>query len=362
MVASAAVTHPSLATVASSPALEPTPVRTPIEARNSSSSPSLTRTSTASPSVSPSTAMTSKVSTKKPQKTDGKHALAGSIAGIFSKTFLQPMDLIKTRMQVQERSVAYRGLGHAFQCIYREGGARAFYQGLSPNLLGSGVAWGVYFYSYNTGKDFYKKHFCAPGENLSPIHHLASAAQAGVLTSLITNPIWVVKTRIQIQSHAAGTKPYTGIVNAFSRMIREEGFLSLYRGIGPALSLVSNGAIQFMTYEEMKLLMIKYVAKDESGLNSSHFLGMGAASKVVASVSTYPLQVIRSRLYQKSTDTATKFTSSGQVLQHVWKTQGLRGFYRGLIPQLAKTAPNSALTFFAYENILRLFKTFQLES
>ncbi len=146
-------------------------------------------------------------------------------------------------------------------------------------------------------------------QELGPHHNFICAGTAGVATSLVTNPIWMIKTRMQLQYKHAGTtaagEPYTGIFNAFSRIAREEGLAAFYKGIGPSLSLVSNGALQFMFYEELKRLWKRYVLNlpydphagdSEEHLNSMHFLAMGATAKVLSFTITYPLQVARARM------------------------------------------------------------------
>jgi solute carrier family 25 folate transporter 32 len=184
-------------------------------------------------------------------------------------------------------------------------------------------------------------------------------------------------------------RQYTGIIHAFRSIIREEGVGALYRGISPALFLVSNGAFEFAAYEELKRLTIKHGTRygSEKELASHHFLAMGATAKVVASSITFPLSVIRARLYQRNPDylintpniststlpTSTTSTTSTtpkvttnsngridmkyrdmrHVITSILGNEGIRGFYRGLVPQLMKTAPASAITFLCYESTLR---------
>ena len=79
------------------------------------------------------------------------------------------------------------------------------------------------------------------------------------MVSLITNPIWVVKTRLALQhGGGAGAKisssgnrvaPYAGFFDAMGRIARTEGFAGLYKGFAPSLFLVSHGAIQFTASE-----------------------------------------------------------------------------------------------------------------
>jgi solute carrier family 25 folate transporter 32 len=89
--------------------------------------------------------------------------------------------------------------------------------------------------------------------------HLLSAAEAGSVVCVLTNPVWLVKTRLQLQGPAHGThQPYTGFYDALRSILKEEGWRGLYKGLGPGLVLVSHGALQFMAYEEGRKLLIAY--------------------------------------------------------------------------------------------------------
>ena len=87
-------------------------------------------------------------------------------------------------------------------------------------------------------------------KQLSPAHHLLAGAQAGFLTLLLTNPIWVIKTRMCLQYGSKQQKQT--MTQAFQSLWREGGFLALYKGFIPACMAISHGAIQFMIYEEFK--------------------------------------------------------------------------------------------------------------
>ena len=100
---------------------------------------------------------------------------------------------------------------------------------------------------------------------LSPTSHLFAASSAGVVTLALTNPIWVVKTRLCLQfgrdtttgsGHGASyqdpNKVYKGMIDAFKKIATNEGMPGLYKGFVPGIWGVSHGAIQFMAYEELK--------------------------------------------------------------------------------------------------------------
>ncbi|KAM0916333.1 hypothetical protein ACQ4PT_010246 [Festuca glaucescens] len=207
---------------------------------------------------------------------------------------------------------------------------------------------------YSQGKDV----------QLRPFDHLVSAAEAGALVCLFTNPIWLVKTRMQLQTpgHAS---PYSGFSDALRTILKEEGWLALYRGIGPGLMLVTHGAIQFTAYEELRKAMIfaksKQTRADNRGsedlLNSVDYAALGAGSKLSAILLTYPYQVIRARLQQRpGSDGTPKYSDSWHVVKETARYEGVRGFYRGITSNLLKNLPAASLTFVVYENVIKLLR------
>jgi len=251
-----------------------------------------------------------------------KHGVAGCTAGLASVLILHPLDVIKTRLQVQDGVQgilpAYRGTVHALKSILADEGWRSLYNGLTPALIGAGVSWGLYFAAYNQAKVRWQR--VGGHGQLSPVQHLLAAAEGGAVVCLITNPIWVVKTRLQLQRgsalKAAGVAragasagaskvqvpmvQYTGFMDGVRRITQEEGVRGLYRGLGPSLLMVSHGAIQFMVYEELKRQLSAGSSPNETRvLTAVEITLVGAASKLFATISTYPFSVIRARLQQR---------------------------------------------------------------
>ncbi|KAF0914325.1 hypothetical protein E2562_028208 [Oryza meyeriana var. granulata] len=256
----------------------------------------------------------------------------------------------------------YRNTAHAVYTIARSEGLRGLYAGFYPAVLGSTVSWGLYFFFYNRAKQRYLQ---GQDDQLRPVHHLVSAAEAGALVCLFTNPIWLVKTRLQLQTPSHHTSRYSGFSDALRTILKEEGWLALYRGIGPGLLLVTHGAIQFTAYEELRKAVIFAKSRQtttdnrscEDSLNSIDYAALGAGSKVTAILLTYPYQVIRARLQQRpGSDGTPKYMDSWHVVKETARHEGVRGFYRGITSNLLKNLPAASLTFVVYENVIKLFK------
>ncbi|XP_048595522.1 folate transporter 1, chloroplastic-like isoform X1 [Brassica napus] len=298
-----------------------------------------------------------------------ENATAGAVAGFTTVAAMHPLDVVRTRFQVNEgRGLSslptYKNTAHALFTIARLEGLRGLYAGFFPAVIGSTLSWSLYFFFYGRAKQRYARGG-RDDEKLSPALHLASAAEAGALVSLCTNPIWLVKTRLQLQTPLHQTRPYSGLLDAFRTIMKEEGPRALYKGIVPALVLqVSHGAIQFTAYEELRKVIVDFKErrrKSESTadnlLNSADYAALGGSSKVAAVLLTYPFQVIRARLQQRpSTNGMPRYIDSLHVIRETARFEGFRGFYKGLTANLLKNVPASSITFIVFENVLKLLK------
>ncbi|XP_065617139.1 folate transporter 1, chloroplastic isoform X3 [Quercus suber] len=203
-------------------------------------------------------------SKSKSEQWQWENATAGAAAGFATVAAMHPLDVVRTRFQVNDGRLStlpsYKNTAHAIFTIARLEGLRGLYAGFNPAVIGSTVSWGLYFFFYDRAKQRHSKN---KEGKLNPGLHLASAAEAGALVCLCTNPIWLVKTRLQLQTPLHQTQPYSGLYDALRTIMREEGWSALYRGIipGPFLQ-VSHGAIQFTANEELRKGIIDLKSKD----------------------------------------------------------------------------------------------------
>ncbi|KAL5173229.1 Folate transporter 1, chloroplastic [Glycine soja] len=303
----------------------------------------------------------SHMSTEAPKRDQWQweNATAGAAAGFATVAVMHPLDVVRTRFQVNDGRVShlpiYKNTAHAVFAIARSEGLRGLYAGFLPGVLGSTISWGLYFFFYDRAKQRYARN---REEKLSPGLHLASAAEAGALVSFFTNPVWLVKTRLQLQTPLHQTRPYSGVYDAFRTIMREEGFSALYKGIVPGLFLVSHGAIQFTAYEELRKVIVDFKSKGSTVhnqnpdklLNSVDYAVLGATSKLAAVLLTYPFQ------QRPSGDGVPRYMDTLHVVKETARFEGIRGFYKGITANLLKNAPASSITFIVYENVLKLLK------
>ncbi|CAI5740963.1 unnamed protein product [Peronospora destructor] len=300
------------------------------------------------------------------------HTTAGLGAGAVSTVMLYPLDLVKVRYQVHEKSAhAYRSLGHAFRSIMVAEGVHALFRGMSPALYGATISWGVYMLVYQNAKQRYAR-MVDQGWIQGSWQHFFSGIEAGMICVPLTNPIWLIKIRMQVQTNKrmqanaigkdAAKKleniPYKSVSDAFRRIVAAEGVSALYKGMIPALFLTTNGAIKFVAYERLKGL---YLAHWSSEMDVIPTLMMGAVAQSIASTVTYPYQVIKARL-QQGGPFADKYTGTWDCTMKIIRHEGYRGLFKGLSANILKVMPTGAIIFAAYEQIQNIMKTMLLDN
>lgn len=241
-----------------------------------------------------------------------------------------PLDVLKTRLQsdfyqgqlaaaraargippIHTLSIPRTALLHireTFQILFavpRVEGWRALFKGLGPNLVGVVPARAINFYTYGNGKRIISQQF-NNGKETAWVH-LWAAATAGMVTGTITSPIWVVKTRLQLDksnAEKAGTRQVRRYKNAFDctlQTIRQEGIRGLYRGLTASYLGVSESTMQWVLYEQMKMSLarreerIKASGKPptawDQAISWTGKAGAAGVAKLFAAIITYPHEV-----------------------------------------------------------------------
>ena len=157
--------------------------------------------------------MADQVTTGNKKHFRAEHLVAGVTGGGLAVVLTHPLELIKVRFQVDDLRKAkksasssqrisyrpiYRGLVDAFQSIYKSDGVRGLYGGVTPSLVGTSSAWGLYFLVFN-GLKSRRLEREGVERDLTLGEHFLFASQTGLFTLTVTNPIWVAKTRLCLQ-------------------------------------------------------------------------------------------------------------------------------------------------------------------
>lgn len=231
-------------------------------------------------------------------------------------------------------------------------------------LLGYLPTWAVYLTVYENTREFWYDQ-----SGSWWIARCYSSLTAGACSTVLTNPIWVIKTRLMSQSTKTASDGmrapwhYTSTLDAARKMYRTEGFQSFYSGLTPALLGLTHVAVQFPLYEYFKMKFTGYGMgehpPEDSGAN---WLGITAAtflSKICASTATYPHEVLRTRLqtqqrrpHLSTTDgvaVKARYTGVLHMCKVILKEEGWRAFYAGIGTNLIRAVPAAMTTMLTYE-------------
>nr|XP_057924234.1 solute carrier family 25 member 36-A [Doryrhamphus excisus] len=300
------------------------------------------------------------------------HLFAGGCGGTVGAILTCPLEVVKTRLQSSSVTlyisevqlstvngasvarVAPPGPLHCLKLIFEREGLRSLFRGLGPNLVGVAPSRAIYFAAYSTAKEKLNGVLEADSTQV----HMVSAGMAGFTAITATNPIWLIKTRMQLDSRNRGERR----LNAFEcvrRVYQMEGLRGFYKGMSASYAGISETVIHFVIYESIKRKLLQSRAQtsmeseEESVKDASDFVGMmlaAATSKTCATTIAYPHEVIRTRLREEG----SKYRSFFQTLLTVPKEEGYRALYRGLTTHLVRQIPNTAIMMCTYEVVVYL--------
>jgi solute carrier family 25 folate transporter 32 len=358
------------------------------------------------------------------------NALAGAIGGFTSGIVTCPLDVIKTKLQAQggfstlgqRHPRIYKGLVGTASVIWREEGLRGMYRGLGPIIMGYLPTWAVWFTVYNRTKQFLGEYhsrcpylfaeeavlaLTRPAENGFVVNFWSSII-AGASSTICTNPIWVIKTRLMSQStshdrtrfslfpkgaNTPTSRPtlhqpwhYRSTWDAARKMYTTEGILSFYSGLTPALLGLTHVAVQFPAYEFLKMKFTGRAmgAAPAAGQDDkAHWFGILSASimsKILASSATYPHEVIRTRLQtqrrpipgheymeglggtvqpgvngaaSQQPQAGPKYKGIVSTVRTMLREEGWRAFYAGMGTNMMRAVPAATVTMLTYEYVMR---------
>ncbi|KAI1875443.1 hypothetical protein JX265_004501 [Neoarthrinium moseri] len=345
------------------------------------------------------------------------NALSGAVGGFTSGVVTCPLDVIKTKLQAQGGFVpvakgrhvghhkVYEGLMGTARVIWKEEGIRGLYRGLGPIILGYLPTWAVWFTVYTKSKEVMAEH----NVRSQFVINFWSSIVAGASSTVVTNPIWVIKTRLMSQSSngynremsvfpRSGNTPtsrptinspwhYHSTLDAARKMYSSEGILSFYSGLTPALLGLTHVAVQFPAYEYLRLKFTGQQMGHMDDQNSSrHWIGVLSASilsKIMASSATYPHEVIRTRLQTQRRPTPgveylqglgisapkedagkpgnvtsqpipqPKYRGVAMTFRTILMEEGWRAFYAGMGVNMMRAVPAATVTMMTYEYVMK---------
>lgn len=286
--------------------------------------------------------------------------LAGGIAGAFSKTCTAPLARLTILFQVQGMysdgaALSKPNIWREASRIVNEEGFRAFWKGNLVTIAHRLPYSSVSFYAYERYKNVLQsmpslqRYRGSAGADVCV--HFVGGGLAGITAASTTYPLDLVRTRLAAQRNVIY---YRGIGHAFQMICKEEGFLGLYKGLGATLLGVGPSiAISFSVYETLRTYWHTQRPYDSTIMVS---LACGSLSGIASSTATFPLDLVRRRMQLEGAGGRARVYKTGLfgTFRHIIQTEGLRGLYRGILPEYYKVVPSVGIVFMTYETLKSL--------
>lgn len=442
------------------PLTSPTLSQQPITLTSSSTTKTTTQTEGSSPTPQNESSSSSPTTTTTPPPPQDKTSsttrnaivsgTAGVISGFLATVLLHPLEVFKIRLQGDAAGKAsYRFTLRDVINVSRRVG---LYTGISANLIASMVAWGVFFgtndYLRIHGRNAYTEYKTNQHNNTNQSKSptglgaamgygggssssgdvdgvpklnffgvdFATSMLASTIAQIATQPLWLMKTRMSLDQiplqhgtdintalkHANEVKlnsPYRSLWRGLVHTGRTDGLRGLYRGFSASLLGTTHGAIMMCSYTYLKeLKVVNDVLETQPEWLRNIILPSYAAfmSKVIATIVTYPTQVLRTSIQDHRVAamsgtsvvggvggaggvTSTTMPSSvgatttqplppqlkpitpplqpNYSLWHaskdIWRSSGIKGFYRGVSMQVLRASLQNVVVFGVYEGSRR---------
>ncbi|KAM7277002.1 hypothetical protein ACFE04_018868 [Oxalis oulophora] len=242
-----------------------------------------------------------------------------------------PLDLLKVRLQMQ--LVGHKGpligMAQLFLQVVKNEGPRNLYLGLTPALTRSLLYGGLRLGLYDPTKQACDRLF----GSTNMLVKIASGAFSGATATALTNPVEVIKVRLQMNPNMGG-----GPIGEMRKIVSEEGVRALWKGVGPAMARAGAlTASQLATYDETKRVNSSTIA--------------GAMSTII----TAPMDMIKTRLMlQRDSKGVGTYKNGFHCAYKVMTTEGPRALYKGGFTIFARLGPQTMITFLLCEELRKL--------
>lgn len=314
-------------------------------------------------------------------------AASGALASTIANTLVYPLDLSKTLVQTQAKpkqkdvsdseledsiyqqkligkELRYKNSIDVLKKIYKKKGILGWYHGLLSSIFGSAVQNFAYFYWYTIVKRVYNRIYKSTKHTTAT--ELFLGALAAAISQLFTMPIGVLTTQQQT------SKVRKNLLQLAHEIIEDNGITGLWKGLKVSLVLCINPSITYGSYERLK----QVIFPDKIYLAPLESFSLGVLSKSMATLATQPLIVSKAMLQKKKHkkdengkyehhdeddhhhDDDIHFDSFPEALSHLWSTEGAKGLYKGIAPQLIKGVFVQGLLFMFKDQIDEHFVNF----
>ncbi|PAA83978.1 hypothetical protein BOX15_Mlig032264g1 [Macrostomum lignano] len=236
-------------------------------------------------------------------------------------------------------------------------GIRGLFKGLSMTILGVLPSRAFYFGAYVNGQEMLSELLPRGSHG----NNCLAAAFAGFVSLTCTNPIWLVKTRMQLDQSPKSQS--LSAIRCIRTVWRQNGFLGFYRGIQASYLGIAETSLHFVVYEDLKRRLLRWsrgvdsVVVGVSRADEVFYCSIASTcSKSFATCVCYPHEVLRTRLRQEG----NKYRGLFQTFRLIITEEGPRALYRGMLTHFMRQIPNTCIVLTTYEGVLYFFREHKL--
>jgi len=281
---------------------------------------------------------------------------AGAIAGVSEILVMYPLDVVKTRMQLQTGVAgpdSYNGMVDCFRKIIKNEGFSRLYRGIEAPILMEAPKRATKFAANDSWGQFYRRIFGMDKMNQSL--SILTGATAGATESLVVVPFELVKIRLQDKASAG---KYTGMLDVVSKIVKAEGPLAMYNGLeSTAWRHILWNAGYFGCIFQVRALLPK--AENNSQQIAMDMLS-GAVGGTFGTILNTPMDVVKSRIQNspKVAGSIPKYNWAWPALGVVFKEEGFGALYKGFLPKVLRLGPGGGILLVVYTGVMDFFRTF----
>lgn len=286
---------------------------------------------------------------------------AGAVAGVSEILVMYPLDVVKTRVQIQGRVPVpgqdfYTGMGDCFKKIVANEGFSRLYRGISAPILMEAPKRATKFAANDEWGKFYRNLFGVAKMNQSL--SILTGASAGATEAFVVVPFELVKIRLQDRAQAA---KYNGMIDCVTKIIRNEGPLTLYQGLESTMwrHILWNSGY-FGCIFQVRALLPANPSGDKS-IQMRNDLLSGSVGGTVGTILNTPMDVVKSRI-QNSTKVVggvPKYNWAWPALGTVAKEEGFAALYKGFLPKVLRLGPGGGILLVVFTGVMDFFRTLQ---
>ncbi|KYN50200.1 PREDICTED: mitochondrial 2-oxodicarboxylate carrier [Cyphomyrmex costatus] len=271
---------------------------------------------------------------------------AGGSAGFIEVCIMHPMDLVKTRFQLQVKTTKsdplyYTGIRDCMTKMYKIEGLPAFWKGILPPILVETPKRAVKFFTFEQYKQFFLFGASAP----TPLTFSCAGFFAGFTEAILVNPFEMVKVKLQSNRKHVKESPSTFAVT--KEIISKYGFGLNGLNKGLSATIMRNAVFNSFYFGFYHSVKGHVLVQKEPWLEFLNKVAIGFVSGTVASCLNIPFDVAKSRI-QGSQD-GTQYKGTLNTMHIIYKREGFRALYKGLVPKVLRLGPGGAIMLVVYD-------------